>query len=115
MPDTGVQQSNVRDLQAAVNALNMADEGVTRIRADVDATRHDLASHYTGSDGERFGGLVEKWQGQAQRIQDAVRALRSQLEEGIRQKQQEQGANVDAISERSARSDAVFDEMIGGR
>ncbi|MFF3249230.1 hypothetical protein ACFYWY_37185 [Streptomyces sp. NPDC002870] len=111
MPSTGGQRSNARDLQAAISALTMADNGLTRIRADVENTKHDLAARFGGGDGGAYGNLITGWEFQANRIHEALNRLRGKLETTLQVKQQEQGANVDSIHQRTVQNEQVFHDL----
>lgn len=91
----------------------MADNGITRIKADVETAKYDLANGYGGDDGPEFGKLLDLWLHQADRILNALRNLQHQMETVLQTKQQDVGANMDAIHERASQNNPAYQTMTG--
>jgi hypothetical protein len=113
VPDNGMQQSSVTATKNGINALEQAFTGITKIRQDVEATRHNLASGYKGSDGQQFGDLVNSWEQQADVILGNLSDMVDKLNHTLAAHQQQQGSSNDQINQMYSQAEAVFNTLHG--
>lgn len=108
-----MQQSQVSATKNGVNALEQAFSGITKIRQDVESTRHNLASGYKGSDGGAFGDLVNNWEQQCDVILTNLRDMVDKLNQTLSSQHQQQGSSNDQINQAYNQSQSVFDALHG--
>jgi uncharacterized protein YukE len=108
-----MQQSAVSATKNGINALEQAFTGITKIRQDVEATRHNLASGYKGSDGGKFGELVNSWEQQADVILRNLQDMVDRLNQTMTSQQQQQGSSNDQINRTYNQAEAVFNTLHG--
>ncbi|MCW2947873.1 MAG: hypothetical protein JWR24_4590 [Actinoallomurus sp.] len=113
MAANGTQQSKVSATKNGINALEQAFSGITKIRQDVEATRYNLASGYKGSDGGKFGDLVNGWEQQCDVILGNLGTMVDRLNETLRLQGQQQGSSNDQINQAYNQSQAVFNALRG--
>jgi uncharacterized protein YukE len=109
----GLQQSQVTATKNGINALEQAFTGITKIRQDVESTRHNLASGYKGSDGQKFGDLVNSWEQQADVILRNLQDMVDKLNQTLAKQQQQQGSSNDQINQSYHQAEAVFNTLHG--
>jgi uncharacterized protein YukE len=108
-----MQQSSVTATRNGINSLEQAFDGITRIRQDVEATRHNLASGYKGSDGGDFQKLVSSWEEKADVILGNLRDMVDRLNHTLAAHQQQQGSSNQSINQQYNQNLAVFDALRG--
>jgi uncharacterized protein YukE len=108
-----MQQSQVSATKNGINALEQAFSGITKIRQDVEATRFNLASGYKGSDGQKFGDLVNNWEQQADVILSNLRDMVDKLNQTLTAQHQQQGSSNDQINQAYSQAQSVFDALHG--
>jgi uncharacterized protein YukE len=106
-----MQQSQVSATKNGVNALEQAFTGITKIRQDVESTRHNLASGYKGSDGKQFGELVDNWEQQCDVILGNLRDMVDKLNQTLTKQHQQQGSSNDQINQAYNQSQSVFNAL----
>ena len=108
-----MQQSQVTATKNGINALEQAFSGITKIRQDVESTRHNLASGYKGSDGQKFGDLVNNWEQQCDIILKNLRDMVDKLNQTLTSQHQQQGSSNDQINQAYSQAQSVFDALHG--
>lgn len=108
-----MQQSQVSATKNGIHALEQASSGITKIRQDVESTRHNLASGYKGSDGGQFGQLVNDWESKCDVILTNLRDMVDKLNQTLTKQNQQQGASNDQINQASSQSQSVFNTLQG--
>jgi early secretory antigenic target protein ESAT-6 len=108
-----MQQSTVSATKNGINALEQAFTGITKIRQDVESTRYNLASGYKGSDGQKFGELVNNWEQQADVILSNLRDMIDKLNQTLASQHQQQGSSNDQINQAYNQSQSVFNALHG--
>jgi uncharacterized protein YukE len=108
-----MQQSQVSATKNGINALEQAFSGITKIRQDVESTRHNLASGYKGSDGQKFGDLVNNWEQQCDIILKNLRDMVDKLNQTLTSQHQQQGSSNDQINQAYSQAQSVFDALHG--
>jgi uncharacterized protein YukE len=109
----GNQQSAESATKNGINALEQAFSGITNIRKDVEATRYNLAAGYKGSDGGKFGELVNSWEQQADVILVNLRDMVDKLNQTLASQHQQQGSSNDQINQMYNQATAVFNTLHG--
>ncbi|MEV1046871.1 hypothetical protein [Streptomyces sp. NPDC049916] len=113
MSEAGVQQSSESSTRNGIQALEMAYSGVQRILQDVHSTKGNLASTYQGSDGNRYGQLLDKWDDQVVIILKNLEDMIDKLNTSLVQHGLTQGSSNDAIDQAFNASEAAFDALSG--
>ncbi|GLY86786.1 hypothetical protein [Actinoallomurus iriomotensis] len=113
MAANGMQQSQVSATKNGINALEQAFTGITKIRQDVESTRFNLASGYKGSDGGKFGDLVNGWEQQCDVILGNLRDMVDKLNQTLTAQHQQQGSSNEQINQAYSQSQSVFDALHG--
>jgi uncharacterized protein YukE len=106
-----MQQSEVRATKNGVNALEQAFSGITKIRQDVEATRHNLASGYKGSDGGAFGDLVNGWEQKCDVILGNLRDMVDKLNVTLQKQHAQQNSSNEQINQAYNQAQSVFDAL----
>jgi uncharacterized protein YukE len=108
-----MQQSAVSATKNGINALEQAFSGITKIRQDVESTRFNLAAGYKGSDGQKFGELVNNWEQQADVILGNLHDMIEKLNQTLTSHHQQQGSSNEQINHMYNQSQAVFNALHG--
>lgn len=108
-----MQQSQVSATKNGINALEQAFTGITKIRQDVESTRHNLASGYKGTDGGAFGDLINGWEQQCDVILTNLRDMVDKLNTTLQKQHQQQGSSNEQINQAYNQSEAVFNALHG--
>ncbi|MFI1753474.1 hypothetical protein [Streptomyces sp. NPDC020571] len=113
MSEMGLQQSSEGSTRSGIQALEMAYSGVQRILQDVHGTRGNLSGTYQGSDGGRFGQLLDKWDDQVVIILKNLEDMIDKLNTSLVEHGKAQGSSNAAIDQAFSVSEAAFDALSG--
>ncbi|MGW1781779.1 WXG100 family type VII secretion target [Streptomyces sp. NPDC002143] len=108
-----LQQSQVRDTQNGINALEQAFTSVQTRRQDLENTKANLATSHQGSDGKAYQDLLALWDEQAEVISRNLRDMINTLNETLRQQGIAQGSANDSVNQAYNQSQSVFDALSG--
>ncbi|WEH43413.1 hypothetical protein OG233_30040 [Streptomyces sp. NBC_01218] len=104
-------QSEAGATQNGIRALKQAFTGILNSRQDVQNTRTDLSSTYAGSDGGKYGELLDKWDDQVDIILTNLQSMVDELTETAKQHQFAQDTAGQDINTAYSQADAVFDAL----
>ncbi|MDX6356350.1 MAG: hypothetical protein QOF98_3253 [Streptomyces sp.] len=110
---TNGQQSSETSTRNGIMALEQAYSGVQNSLRDVESTRNNLASNYMGSDGGRYGQLLDQWDDQVSIILKNLQDMIDKLNQSLAEHGKVQGSSNDSIDSAYSNSQAAFDALTG--
>ncbi|MEW2396092.1 hypothetical protein [Streptomyces sp. NPDC046862] len=113
-----VFQNGMREFEESatrngIQALEVAFNGILKRREDVEGIKINLMTHYRGSDGGGFKGLVDAWDDKAEVIMTNLQAVIDELNETLRENGKQQGSANEQIEREYQESDRIFDALQG--
>lgn len=110
---TNGQQSSETSTRNGIMALEQAYTGVQNSLSDVENTRNNLASNFMGSDGGRYGQLLDLWDDQVSIILKNLQDMIDKLNQSLAEHGKAQGSSNEAIDNAHSSSQAAFDALTG--
>jgi uncharacterized protein YukE len=105
------QQSSDTSTRNGIMALEQAYTSIQSSLQDVESTRNNLATSYQGSDGGKYGQLLDQWDDQVKIILKNLNDMIDKLNQSLTQHGQMQGSANDAVDSAYSASQAAFDAL----
>lgn len=108
---TSGQQSSETSTRNGIMALEQAYSSIQNSLRDVESTKNNLASNYMGSDGGKYGQLLDQWDDQVVVILNNLNDMIDKLNQSLAEHGKMQGSAHDAIDSAFSSSQAAFDAL----
>jgi uncharacterized protein YukE len=108
---TSGQQSSETSTRNGIMALETAYSSIQSSLQDVENTKNNLASNYMGSDGGKYGQLLDQWDDQVTIILKNLNDMIDKLNQSLAEHGKMQGSAHEAIDSGFSASQAAFEAL----
>lgn len=110
---TNGQQSSEGSTRNGIMALEQAYSSIQASLQDVENTKNNLASSYQGSDGGKYGQLLDQWDDQVQIILKNLNDMIDKLNQSLTEHGKMQGSANESVDSAYSASQAAFEALAG--